>query len=57
MNEISVLSDVIQLMENVGFPVVVTLILLIRYEFRMERLEKLSKKLSDTINELRRDIS
>lgn len=57
MNEIAALSAMIQLMENVGFPVVVTLVLLLRYEVRMERLEKHSKKLSDVINELRRDIS
>lgn len=57
MNEIAALTAMIQLMENVGFPVVVTLVLLLRYEVRMERLEKHSKKLSDVINELRRDIS
>jgi hypothetical protein len=57
MIEISTLSYMIQTMENVGFPVVVTLVLLIRYEVRMERLEQHSKKLSDVINELRRDIS
>ncbi|AXI09920.1 YvrJ family protein [Oceanobacillus sp. 143] len=57
MNEISALFDIIQLMEKVGFPIVVALILLIRYEVRMERLEKHSKNLSDIINELRRDIS
>ncbi|MFC4023893.1 YvrJ family protein [Oceanobacillus longus] len=57
MNEISALSYMVQSMENVGFPVVVTLILLIRYEVRMERLEKHSKDLSDIIKELRRDIS
>ncbi|RDW20892.1 YvrJ family protein [Oceanobacillus chungangensis] len=57
MNEVSALSDMIQLVGNVGFPVVVALILLIRYEVRMERLEKHSENLSDIINELRRDIS
>ncbi|WP_087972535.1 YvrJ family protein [Oceanobacillus rekensis] len=57
MIEISTLSFMIQTLENVGFPVVVTLVLLIRYEVRMERLEQHSKKLSDVINELRRDIS
>ncbi|MGJ9457656.1 YvrJ family protein [Oceanobacillus sp. CF4.6] len=57
MNEISALSYMVQSMENVGFPVLVTLILLIRYEVRMERLEKHSRDLSDIIKELRRDIS
>ena len=57
MNEISTLAGLIPLLENVGFPLVVTLILLIRYEVRMERLEKHSKDLSDTINTLRREIS
>lgn len=57
MNEISTLAGLIPLLENVGFPLVVTLILLIRYEVRMERLEKHSKDLSDTINQLRREIS
>ena len=56
MDEISALAGLIPLLENVGFPLVVTLILLIRYEVRMERLEKHSKDLSDSISELRRDI-
>ena len=57
MNEISTLVGLMALLENVGFPLIVTLILLIRYETRMERLEKHSKDLSDSINKLRRNIS
>jgi hypothetical protein len=50
------LSGLIHLIEAVGFPIVVTLFLLIRYEIRIERLEKQSRILSDTIHNLRRDI-
>ncbi|MCM3739778.1 YvrJ family protein [Oceanobacillus luteolus] len=57
MAEFYTLTSLIPLLENVGFPLVVTLILLIRYEVRMERLEKHSRDLTDTINKLRRDIS
>ncbi|MEI3599457.1 MULTISPECIES: YvrJ family protein [unclassified Oceanobacillus] len=57
MIDISALSGLIDMVENVGFPVIVALFLLIRYEIRMERLEKHSKDLSDTINKLRRDLS
>jgi hypothetical protein len=56
MSEISALSGLIHLIETVGFPVVVTLFLLIRYELRMERLEKQSKDLAETIRKLREDI-
>lgn len=54
MMDISALSGLI---ENVGFPVIVALFLLIRYEVRMERLEKHSRDLSEMINKLRRDLS
>lgn len=57
MIELTTLSTLLPLLENVGFPVLVTLFLLIRYEVRMERLEKHSKSLTDTIDQLRRDIS
>lgn len=57
MYEVSAVASLIPLLENVGFPLVVTLILLIRYEVRMERLEKHSRDLSDSINKLRRDVS
>ena len=51
------LSGLIDFIESVGFPIIVALFLLIRYEIRMERLEKHSKDLSDTINKLRRELS
>ncbi|WP_084268722.1 YvrJ family protein [Oceanobacillus damuensis] len=57
MNDISAFSYFIQLLQDVGFPVLVTLFLLIRYEVRMEQLEKHSRNLTDVIKELRRDIS
>lgn len=57
MNEITALAALMPLLENFGFPLVVTLILLIRYEVRMERIEKNSKDLTDSISKLRRDIS
>ncbi|WP_405099898.1 YvrJ family protein [Oceanobacillus sp. FSL H7-0719] len=57
MNEITALATLMPLLENFGFPLVVTLILLIRYEVRMERIEKNSKDLTDSISKLRRDIS
>ncbi|GEM_PF-6688417 len=57
MDEASTLVGLLPLLENFGFPLIVTLILLIRYEVRMERLEKSSKDLSDSISKLRRDNS
>lgn len=57
MDEISTLAGLIPLLENFGFPLIVTLILLRRYEDRMEQLEKRSKDLSDSINNIRGDIS
>ncbi|BAC14503.1 hypothetical conserved protein [Oceanobacillus iheyensis HTE831] len=45
------------LLENVGFPVMVTLFLLIRYEIRIKQLEEHSKDLSDLIRDLRRDMT
>lgn len=57
MYEVSALAGLIPLLENVGFPLIVTLILLIRYEVRMERLEKHARDLSDSINKLGRDSS
>ncbi|WP_010647701.1 YvrJ family protein [Oceanobacillus massiliensis] len=56
MTDIPALSFTLKLLEDVGFPVLVTMFLLIRYEVRMERLEQHSKCLTDTIKELRRDI-
>ncbi|WP_249870266.1 YvrJ family protein [Oceanobacillus saliphilus] len=57
MNEIATFTYLTQLLQDVGFPVLVTLFLLIRYEVRIEKLEKHSENLTNVIKDLRRDIS
>lgn len=57
MSDISIMTYLISLLENVGFPVMVTLFLLIRYEIRIKQLEDHSKNLSDLIKDLRRDMT
>ncbi|MFS0750763.1 YvrJ family protein [Oceanobacillus sp. 1P07AA] len=57
MSEVSIMTYLISLLENVGFPVMVTLFLLIRYEVRIKQLEDHSKNLSDLIKDLRRDMT
>ncbi|MFD1334198.1 YvrJ family protein [Oceanobacillus iheyensis] len=57
MSDISIMTYLTSLLENVGFPVMVTLFLLIRYEIRIKQLEEHSKNLSDLIKDLRRDMT
>ncbi|WP_081427520.1 YvrJ family protein [Oceanobacillus iheyensis] len=57
MSDISIMTYLTSLLENVGFPVMVTLFLLIRYEIRIKQLEEHSKDLSDLIRDLRRDMT
>ncbi len=57
MSDISIMTYLTSLLENVGFPVMVTLFLLIRYEVRIKQLEDHSKNLSDLIKDLRRDMT
>ncbi|WP_246206665.1 YvrJ family protein [Virgibacillus ihumii] len=55
MSEIANLSSMMQILANFGFPVLITLILLFRFEARVQQLEESHQELTETIHELRRD--
>nr|WP_228440969.1 YvrJ family protein [Novibacillus thermophilus] len=44
-----------QTLGNVGFPILIALFLLFRFEVRIEHMEKRIQELSEVIKELRRD--
>jgi len=46
------LSYLLPLMENVAFPALVTLFLLIRFDDRMKRLEEQSKGIAEKLKDL-----
>lgn len=55
MNNVSDLYTIMQIIANFGFPILITLFLLFRFEVRVEQLEKKIQKLAEIIKELRRD--
>jgi len=55
MSEIPDFFHIMQVLANFGFPILITLFLLFRFEVRIERLEKTIQELSALIRELRRD--
>lgn len=55
MSDISDFMDIMHVLANFGFPILITLFLLFRFEVRIEHLEKRIQEMSDIIKELRRD--
>jgi hypothetical protein len=55
MRDVPDFLNIMQILGNVGFPILIALFLLFRFEVRIEHMEKRIQELSEVIKELRRD--